>query len=160
MSVREDTIRRPDGSSGIYAVVDTADIALIVPSDGERLHLVEQYRYPVAARRWEFPSGSADPERDPDSEALAHRELREETGLVANTLTPLGTLDVAPSLINHQCRVFLATDLSQGEPQRDLEEQDMRSAWFNHSDVQHMIANGEIIDAKSVAAFALLLVRA
>jgi 8-oxo-dGTP pyrophosphatase MutT (NUDIX family) len=159
LSVREDTVRRPDGSSGIYAVIDTADIALIVPSDGDRLHLVEQYRYPVGGRRWEFPSGSADLALDADAEAVARRELREETGLVARTLAPLGMLDVAPSMISHQCRVFLATDLSQGEPQRDPEEQGMRSAWFDRSDVRRMIADGHITDAKSVAAFALLLVR-
>jgi len=159
MSVREDTVCRPDGSTGIYAVVDTPDIALIVPSDGERFHLVEQYRYPVGGRRWEFPSGSADPEQDADPETVARRELREETGLVAETLTPLGTLEVAPSLVNHQCRVFLATDLSQDHPQRDPDEQDMRSAWFSHADVRRMIALGDITDAKSVAAFALLLVR-
>jgi len=156
MSVREDTVRRPDGSTGIYGVVDTADIALVVPVDGSRLHLVEQYRYPVGGRRWEFPSGSAEP-LDVDDEALAHRELREETGLVANTLTLLGTIDVAPSMINHRCQVFLATDLSPGEPQRDPEEQDMRSAWFTRVDVEHMITDGEVRDAKSIAAFALLL---
>ena len=159
MSVREDTVRRPDGSTGVYGVVDTADIALVVPYDGERLHLVEQYRYPVAGRRWEFPGGSTDSELDADAGAVALRELREETGLVAATLTRLGTLDVAPSMINHQCRVFLATSLSQGEPERDLEEQGMRSAWFKHADVRRMIADGDITDAKSVAAFALLLVR-
>jgi len=41
MVVREDAIRRSDGSAGIYAVVDGPDIALIIPADGERLHLVE-----------------------------------------------------------------------------------------------------------------------
>jgi len=41
-------------------VVDSPDIALIVPADVDRLHLVEQYRYPVAGRRWELPAGSAD----------------------------------------------------------------------------------------------------
>ncbi len=60
MAVREDAIRRADGSTGIYGVVDSPDIALIVPAAGDRLHLVEQYRYPVAGRRWEFPAGSAD----------------------------------------------------------------------------------------------------
>jgi 8-oxo-dGTP pyrophosphatase MutT (NUDIX family) len=159
MSLREDTVRRPDGSTGIYAVVDTPDIALVVPSDGARLLLVEQYRYPVAGRRWEFPSGSADPTLDADPESLARRELREETGLIADTLTSLGTLDVAPSLVNHRCHVFLATNLSHGKPQRDLEEQDMRSAWFDRSDVERMIKDGEVTDGKTVAAFALLLIR-
>ena len=52
MAVQEDSIRREDGSEGIYTVVDSPDIALVIPADGDRFHLVEQYRYPVGARRW------------------------------------------------------------------------------------------------------------
>jgi 8-oxo-dGTP pyrophosphatase MutT (NUDIX family) len=159
MTVREDTIRRPDGSTGIYGVVDSPDIALIIAADRHRLHLVEQYRHPVAGRRWEFPSGSADQRRDVDAAALAARELREETGLVASTLTPLGTLDVAPGMFSQRCRVFLATDLTQGPLQRELEEQDLRSAWFTRGDVERMINDGTITDAKSTAAYTLLLLR-
>src|SRR5690606_40202583 len=59
MTVREDAIRRPDGSRGIYGVVDKPDFALIIPLDERgRLHLVEQYRYPLGLRRWEFPQRS------------------------------------------------------------------------------------------------------
>ena len=159
MAVREDTVRRPDGSTGIYGVVDTPDIALVIPADGDRLHLVEQYRYPVAGRRWEFPSGTADQALDVDAAALAARELREETGLAAGTLTPLGTLDVAPSMFSQRCAVFLATDLTAGPPQRELPEQDMRSAWFTRVDVERMIIDGTITDAKSTAAYTLLLLR-
>ena len=157
MSVREDTVGRPDRSTGRYAVVDTADIALVVPSDGERLHLVEQYRHPVAGRRWASPSGSTDPDRDADAAACARRELREGTGLVADTLIRVGTLEVAPSMISHRCRVFLATDLSQGEPQPGVDEQGLRSAWLDRTEVPRMITDGEITDAKTIAAFALLL---
>ena len=160
MTVREDAIRRPDGSTSIYGVVESPDIALVIPADGDRLHLVEQYRYPVAGRRWEFPSGTADQRLDADAAALAARELREETGLVAGTLTPLGTLDIAPSMFSLQCRVFLATDLTHGAPERELEEQDMRSAWFTRADVERMISDGTITDAKSTAAYALLLLQA
>jgi 8-oxo-dGDP phosphatase len=157
MSVREDTIRRLDGSTGIYSVVDSADIGLIIPADGDRLHLVEQYRYPVGGRRWEFPSGSADQRLDVDVAALAARELREETGLEARVLTALGTLDVAPGMVSQRCWVFLATDLTHGAPRRDVEEQDMRSAWFTRAEVESMITNGTITDAKSTAAYTLLL---
>lgn len=87
MAVREDTVRRADGSTGPYTVVDSPDIVLVVPADGDHLHLVEQYRYPVAGRRWEFPAGTTDPGHDLDAAAVAGRELREETGLVASTLT-------------------------------------------------------------------------
>jgi len=157
MAVREDSVRRPDGSTGIYAVVDSPDIALIIPADGDRLHLVEQYRYPVAGRRWEFPSGTADQRLDADPAELAARELREETGLLASRLSPLGTLDVSPSTFSQRCSVFLATDLTHSTPQRDLEEQDMRSAWFTRADVERMIHDGTITDTKSIAAYTLLL---
>ena len=158
MTVREDTVRRADGSTGVYAVVETADIAVVVPSDGDRLHLVEQYRHPVAGRRWELPSGSEDP-GDVDPEAVAARELLEETGLVAGCLAPLGTLEITPSTMTQRCRVFLATDLTQGPPRRDPEEQDMRSAWFTRAEVERMIGDGTITDAKTIAAYGLLLVR-
>lgn len=159
MSVRSDTVRRADGSSGVYSVVDTADCALVMPVDGGRLHLVEQYRYPVGGRRWEFPSGSLDERIDTDATAAATRELREETGLVAGTLTMLGTLETMPSTLNQRCSVFLGTDLDHGVPQSDAEEEDLRSAWFTRSDVERMITDGVITDAKSIAAYALLLVR-
>ena len=73
--------------------MDTADCSLVIPVDGDRVHLVEQYRYPVGGRRWEFPSGSNDHVLDTDATAVASRELREETGLTATELTLLGTLD-------------------------------------------------------------------
>jgi 8-oxo-dGDP phosphatase len=157
MAVREDRVRRPDGSTGVYGVVDSPDIVLIVPSDGGRLQLVEQYRYPVAGRRWEFPSGTADQRLDADAAASAVRELREETGLTAGRLARLGALEVAPGMLSQRCQVFLATELTTGPPRRDLEEQDMRSAWFTRADLERMITDGTFTDAKSVAAFGLLL---
>ena len=55
MRVREDTIRRRDGSTGIYGVVAKPDFVVIVPvEDDGRVHLVEQYRYPVKGRYWEL----------------------------------------------------------------------------------------------------------
>ena len=59
MALREDEIRRPDGSAGIYSVVDKPDFALVIPAEPDGFHLVEQYRYPVGGRYWEFPQGTA-----------------------------------------------------------------------------------------------------
>ncbi|MGH3777661.1 MAG: NUDIX domain-containing protein [Pseudonocardiaceae bacterium] len=157
MSVREDDVQRSDGSPGIYGVVDKPDYALIIPMDGDRVHLVEQYRYPVRARRWEFPQGTAPDRADADPVALAARELREETGLVAGRLRLLGMLDVAPGMSAQRGRVFLATDLVAGRPEREHTEQDMRSAWFSRADLDMMVRCGELCDAQSLAAYALLL---
>jgi 8-oxo-dGDP phosphatase len=157
LSVRQDTVRLPDGSDGVYSVVDTADCSLVIPVESDRVHMVEQYRYPVDGRRWEFPSGSIDHAADGDATAVASRELREETGLSATRFTLLGTLDTMPSTLNQKCTVFMATGLTQGSPQREPEEQDMRSAWFSRTEVERLITDSTVSDAKSIAAYALLL---
>jgi 8-oxo-dGDP phosphatase len=156
MTVREDTVRRADGTAGIYGVIDKPTYALIVPLDGDRLHLVEQFRYPLRLRRWEFPQGTAPGRADLDGAELAFRELREETGLVAGRMTEIGQLDVAPGMSSQRGRVFLATDLVAGPPEREPEEQDMRTKWFTRAEFEAMVLAGEITDAQSVAAYALL----
>jgi 8-oxo-dGTP pyrophosphatase MutT (NUDIX family) len=155
--LREDRIRRPDGSTGIYSVVDKPSYALIIASDADRVCLVEQYRYPLGGRRWEFPQGAAPGLAHMEPMTLAARELREETGLTAGTMTLLGQLDVAPGMSSQRGFVFLATDVREGDPDREHEEQDMRSAWFTRAEVEAMILAGEITDAQSVAAYAHLL---
>ena len=161
LTIREDDIRRPDGSPGIYAVVDKPTYALVIPrlsdSDGERFHLVEQFRYPLGLRRWEFPQGTAPDRANLEPTELAARELREETGLRADSLTELGLLDVAPGMSSQRGRVFLATGITEGPHDREHEEQDMRSAWFARSEVEKMMRDGVIADAQSIAAWTLML---
>nr|WP_211177375.1 NUDIX hydrolase [Pseudonocardia acidicola] len=157
MTVREDAIRRPDGSNGVYGVVDKPTYALVIPRDGDRLHLVEQFRYPVGRRRWEFPAGTAPDRAEVDPAELAARELVEETGLVAGRMDLLGELEVAPGMSSQRGMVFLATELTAGPARREHTEQDMRARWFGTAEFETMIRNGEITDAQSVAAYTLLL---
>jgi ADP-ribose pyrophosphatase len=88
MRVREDTIRRRDGSNGIYGVVEKHDFVVIIPVENDgRLYLVEQFRYPVQGRYWEFPQGSWEQIEGADPLEMARGELREETGLDAAEMT-------------------------------------------------------------------------
>ncbi|WP_020502245.1 NUDIX domain-containing protein [Sciscionella marina] len=157
MTVREDRIERPDGSNGIYGVVDKPHYALVIPYEDEYFHLVEQFRYPLSARRWEFPQGTAPERAEVPAATLAERELAEETGLRAGRMTELGALDVAPGLSSQQGTVFLATELIRGEPSRELEEQDMNSAWFSRAELEAMIRSGTIADAQTLAAYLRLV---
>jgi len=156
LTLREDGIRRPDGSDGIYAVVDKPTFALVIAQDGDRFHLVEQFRYPLGMRRWEFPQGTAPEPADLEPAELAARELREETGLRAASMTPLGLLDVAPGMSSQRGWVFLATDITEGEHEREHEEQDMHSEWFTGDAIESMIRDGTITDAQSIAGWLLL----
>jgi 8-oxo-dGDP phosphatase len=161
LTLREDDIRRPDGSSGIYSVIDKPTYALVIPcitdQAGDRFHLVEQFRYPLGMRRWEFPQGTAPGQEHLEPVELAARELREETGLRAASMELLGTLDVAPGMSSQRGRVFLATGITEGEHDREHEEQDMHSEWFSRAQLERMIRDGDITDAQSIAAWALLL---
>ena len=159
LEVREDDIRRADGSTGIYGVVSRPDFAMIVPQERDRLLLVEQFRYPLGQRCWEFPAGTLPDRAAADPIELAHRELREETGLRAANLTYLGLLDTAPGTVNQRGRVYLATDLTHGEPEREPEEQDMRMSWFPRETFEQMIRTGAITDSQTLAAYSLLLLQ-
>jgi 8-oxo-dGTP pyrophosphatase MutT (NUDIX family) len=159
MTVREDAIRRPDGSDGIFGVIDKPTAAVVVPLDGDRLHLVEQFRYPVGARRWEFPMGTAPERAEADPAELAARELAEETGLVAGRMELLGRLDIAPGMSSQREHVFLATELTAGAPDREHQEQDMRTAWFTIAEFEAMVREGAVVDAQTLAAYLLLVLQ-
>ncbi|MEU5884233.1 NUDIX hydrolase [Spirillospora sp. NPDC047279] len=158
MSVREDEIERLDGSRGIYGVVDKADFALVIPAERDGFHLVEEYRYPIGRRVWNFPQGGYPDRRAADDpEELARHELAEETGLRAGAMTRLGYLNGSHGTSGQGFHVYLATELTPGETARELEEQDMRQRFFTREEFKALVRDGVITDDSTVAAFALLL---
>jgi 8-oxo-dGTP pyrophosphatase MutT (NUDIX family) len=159
LSLREDQIERADGSRGRYSVIDKPDFALVIPMENDGFHLVEQYRYPVRRRSWEFPSGSFPHGVIGTPEEMAAAELAEETGFAAGRLEQLGHLHSANSLTGEGVHVFLATDLTPGEPNREETEQDMRQQWFPRTEVERMLRDGVITDGPSLAAYLLLTLR-
>jgi 8-oxo-dGTP pyrophosphatase MutT (NUDIX family) len=156
LSVREDQIERADGTRGIYSVVDIPDFALVIPADRDGFHLVEQYRYPIQSRSWEFPSGSFPPGVTGTPEEMAAAELAEETGFTAGNLRKLGYLHCANGMTGEAFHVFLATDLVPGRPNREHTEQDMTQRWFPRGEVERMLRDGAITDGPSAAAYVLL----
>jgi 8-oxo-dGDP phosphatase len=159
MTVREDTFRRPDGTDGVFGVVDKPAYALIIALDGDRLAMVEQFRYPIGRRCWEFPQGTAPDRAEVPPQELAAAELREETGLSAATWTLLGPLHLAPGVSSQRGVAYLATELTAGAPEREETEADMRFAWVTRAEFEDRVRAGEITDAQTLAAYALLLLR-
>jgi ADP-ribose pyrophosphatase len=159
MRVREDEIRRADGTSGIYGVVEKPDFVVIAAIEDDRLYLVEQYRYPVGERFWELPQGAWETVPNADPLDLARAELREETGLRAATMIHAGHLFQGYGYATQGYHVFYATDLVAGAPDLDAEEQDLISRGFALTDVDDMIREGIIQDATTVAALGLLRLR-
>ncbi|HEY1412157.1 MAG TPA: NUDIX hydrolase [Rhodopila sp.] len=157
--VREDIIRRADGSDGLYGVVERSDFVVIVPWQDGRLTLVEQYRYPVGARIWEFPMGMWEHAPGTDPAVLAAGELREETGLVAGHMLHAGEIFQGPGYCNQRGHIFLATDLTQGDHQREVSEQDMVCRGFDLATFEAMVRDGSVREAMTISAFGLLRVK-
>ncbi|MBV9162876.1 MAG: NUDIX hydrolase [Pseudonocardiales bacterium] len=157
MRLREDVIQRPDGSQGIYSYVEKPDFALIIPVERNGFHLVEQYRYPVSHRSWEFPQGTPPNGEDEDPATLARRELVEETGLRAGRLHRLGYLYPAKGMSSQAFTVFVADHLEAGPHSREHEEQDMRQHWFSQGELEDMIRSGIVTDDSTIAAYTLYL---
>lgn len=155
MSVREDEVEFPSGLRSTYSVVDKADFVLVLPYADDGFWLVQQYRYPVGRREWEFPQGGWPSGHSGAPEELAAAELREETGFTAESLTHLGRLHAAYGFCSQGFDVFLAEGLTAGVPQREETEQDMVHEWRSLAELRAMIGRGEFVDTHSVAALTL-----
>lgn len=148
----------PSGQDGSYGVVRFKNRAVgVIPYENGNVWLVGQTRYVFDAYSWEIPEGGC-PE-DEQLEDCARRELREETGLSARSLTPLFEMHLSNSVTDEWGIVYLALGLEQGEaapePTEDITVRKVSLDTF-YADVEA----GIITDSLSVAAcYKLMLMR-
>jgi 8-oxo-dGTP pyrophosphatase MutT (NUDIX family) len=151
ISLREDQVVRPDGQGGIYGVVQFKHRAVgVLPVDERgRVWLVGQHRYPLNAYSWEIPEGGCPNSETPED--TAHRELREETGLVAASLELVATAHLSNSVSDEIAYIFRATGLAEGpsNPEGCERLEVRRVEW---EDAWSMLQRGEITDSMSVIA--------
>lgn len=150
--VREDQVLNPSGGPGIYGVVEYKNRAIgVIPvDDGGFTWLVGQWRYCHERYEWEIPEGGC-PAGESPVEA-ARRELLEETGIVAASITPLLTgIQLSNSTTNEVCDVFVATGLSFAEAQPEDTEQ-LEVLRLPLAEAIAMAKDGRIRDSVSVLA--------
>jgi 8-oxo-dGTP pyrophosphatase MutT (NUDIX family) len=159
LRVREDTIRRADGSDGLYGVVERPPFAIVAPWQDGCLTMVEQYRYPVGQRLWELPMGTLETDGGATPDVTATTELREETGLIAAKMTFVASLFQGPGYCNQMGHLFLATGLTQGPLAREASEQGMACRAFPLSEIEAMVRSGALQDGMTLAALGMLRIR-
>lgn len=146
----------PGGKQGIYGRVHFKNQAVgVVPYDNGWVWLVGQYRFPLERYSWEIPEGGSPVGEEPLE--TAQRELKEETGLVADQYRPLLEMHLSNSVTDEWGIVYLATGLSQGESEPEHTEQ-LEVRRMPLEQAYGMVEARQITDSLTVAAiFKLML---
>jgi len=129
-----------------------ASAVLAVLPDG-RFIFVKQYRKAVEREFIEVVAGVLDEGEVPAE--CARRELREETGYSARTLTHVGAIHPSPGYSSEMINIFFANvDPNCGAQDPD-EDEYVEVLYFTSEEVNEMIQNGELTDAKTLATWLL-----
>ncbi len=141
----------PTGNPAKYGVVrfQNRAIAVFALHDDGTVPLVGQMRFPLSRYSWEIPEGGAPLDEDPADGA--RRELREETGLIAETLTEILQMDLSNSVTDEVAVCYLATGLSQAETEPDDTER-FEYARVPFSQLLEAVINGQVRDSLTVAS--------
>ena len=152
-----------EGPSGRFErdVVHHPGAVVVVPlTDSGKVVMVRQFRAAIGSDLLEIPAGKRDVAGEPPEETAA-RELAEEVGLRATSLELLARFYNSPGFTDELSWLYLATGLSEVPHDRQGHEEQVMSVeevplW----DTQAMVADGRIIDAKSIIGLTLTALRA
>ena len=151
--IRRDYLRTPNGRETRFEIVEHGGSVVILPVDADgNLLFVRQYRHAAGLDLLELPAGTRDGD-EPHAECAA-REIREETGMAADTLVRVGDFYLAPGYSTEFMAVFLATDLRHDPLEADADEF-LQVEKMPVREALAMAERGEMPDAKSLAALFL-----
>lgn len=149
-----DRVRMPDGGESVREVVRHRGAAVVLPIlDDGRVVLVRQFRYPVGETLLELPAGTLEPGEDPL--VCAARELTEETGYTATSVTPLGRFYAAPGYTDEGLQAVLATGLRLTDNAEPDPDEIIEVEIVAVDELVSGIATGEVRDSKTLATILL-----
>ena len=151
LHVVKDEILLPDGKKSVREISLHNGAAAVIPilPDG-RVIMERQFRYAHGRVMLEIPAGKLDTPDEPPLEG-AKRELREETGAIAEKYTYLGAIAPSPALINEVIHIYMAEGISFGECHLD-DGEFLEVEYYTLEELYKMVMNGEITDAKTQIA--------
>ena len=148
--IRRDHLRTPDGRETDYEIVEHTGSVVMVPIDADgNLLFVRQYRHAAGSDLLELPAGTRD--GNESFESCAAREMREETGMAAQTLEKVGEFYLAPGYSTEFMAVFIARDLTPSPLPKDQDEF-LELERIPLDKALQMAEQGQVPDAKSLAA--------
>lgn len=148
--IKVDQIEYNSGNDGVREVVIHNGGAVVLPVTSEgKIVLVKQYRYPSDEYLLELPAGKLELKEDP--KVCAERELTEETGYSSDKITYLGKIHTSPGFCSEILYIYLAEDLIPGEHNREEGEDGMEVHEFTIQEINNLISDGKIVDAKTLS---------
>ena len=149
ITVRRDEVELANGRKSFREVVEHSGGVVIVALKGDSILFVKQFRYPIKEVITELPAGKLEKGEDPDN--ACERELEEETGYRAKHWTSLGYIYTSIGFCDEKLYLYLAQELEfVGEHPDDGEI--LENYEYKIKDVEEMIQNGKINDAKTICA--------
>lgn len=150
ISVEHHDVTTPTGKPGIYGKVKFKNEAIgIIPIDQDgNTWLVGQYRYTLDQYSWEIPMGGGPLNEDPID--TAKRELKEETGITAQSWEKIMTLHTSNCVTDEIGYIYVAKELSYGPTEFD-DTEDLQIKKLPFSEALEMVMDGTITDAISIA---------
>jgi len=148
LTLKEDEVRLPDGSTARREYVLHQGASMIVPLFEDFSVLLErQFRYSLGNHFLELPAGKVD--RGESPLAAARRELMEETGYAAGDWRHLATLYPSVGYSNERVDLFVAQDLKhEGHPGEDGEF--LECVRLGLDEALALVTAGEITEAKTI----------
>lgn len=146
----------PDGEHFERDIVHHPGAVVVVPLTSEgRVIMVRQFRAAIGADLLEVPAGKRDVDGEP-TEVTAARELAEEVGRRAGHLELLARFYNSPGFTDEFTHLYLARDLEEVPHDRQgAEERQMTVEEVGLDDMDALIADGRLVDAKSIIGLAL-----
>lgn len=147
-------VHLPNGISKRYDFVRHKGAVVVIPLlSKDKAVIIRQFRVVIGKYIYELPAGSIDKGEKPA--ACAKRELIEETGYKAGKTEFLGNIIPCPGYSTEVLKIFKATSLKDVGHNNE-EDEIIEPVAVTKGQVRKMFKDGRIVDAKTIASFAMI----
>ncbi len=148
--IKSDTVLLENNTEAIREVIMHHGGVCVVPvTDENEIIMVRQFRYPFADIITEIPAGKLNPGEDHFE--CGRRELLEETGMTAESMTYIGYTTPLPAYCTEKIHLYIAKGLTFSSQSLDADEfLDVIKIPFEKA--VDMVINNELTDAKTQVA--------